>query len=87
MCYVAFERGDLPGFQTEFWVPGSTTACTVLSYGGCFYPKKEGERVAVSTEKGAISSNGPRGTGKIDTLRILPLRNYGIVVAAFLRGA
>ena len=87
MRYVAFERGDLPGFQTKFGVPGSTTACTILSYGGCFYPKKEGERTAMSTKKEAISPNGPRGAGKIDTLRILPQWNYGIAVAAFLRGA
>jgi hypothetical protein len=87
MLYVAFERGNLPRFQTEFGVLGSTTACTVLSYGGCFYPKVEGERVAVWTEKGAIRPNGARGAGRIDTLRILPLWNYGIAVAAFLRGA
>ena len=87
MLYVAFKRGNLPRFHAEFGVRGSTTACTVLPYGGCVYPKKEGERVVVSTEKGAISPNGLRGAGRINTLRILPLWDYGIVVASFLRGA
>ena len=51
-----------------------------------FLPEKVGERATVSTEKGAVSPNGPRGAGKIDTLRILSLRNYGIAVAAFFTG-
>ncbi len=87
MLYVAFERGNLPRFQTEFGVPGSTIAYTILSYGGCFYTEKEGEWATVSTEKGARSPNGARGAKRIDTLRILPLWNYGIAVATFLRGA
>ncbi len=87
MLYVAFERGNLPRFRTEIGMLGSTTVCTVLSYGGCFYPKKDGERAKVSTEKRARSPNGFRGARRIDTLRNLPLCNYGIEVAAFVRGA
>ena len=87
MLYVTFDRGNLPRFQTEFGVYGNTTdVCIVLSYGGCFYPKK-GRKGCSVDKKGAISPNGPRGARRIDTLRILSLWNYGIAAAAFLRGA
>ena len=40
VLYVAFECGDLPRFQTEVGVFVSKIVYTVMSYGGCFYPKK-----------------------------------------------
>jgi len=52
-----------------------------------FLPEKEGKRAVESTTKGARSPNGSRGAGRIDTLRFMPLWNYGIALAAFLRGA
>ena len=48
-----------------------------------FLPEEEGERAVVSKEKGAISANGPRGAGRINTLRSLLLWGYGIAIAAF----
>jgi hypothetical protein len=50
-------------------------------------PGKRGNTGCSVDKKGAISPIGPRGAGKIDTFRILPLWNYGIAVVAFLRGA
>ena len=57
----SFERGDLPRFQTEFEVPITTTACTLLSHGGCFYPEKT-RRASCGVDKKMRSDlMGPEG--------------------------
>ena len=67
VLYGAFEIGDeLFTFLAKFKVPVTTIAYIVMSCGRCFYPK-QGQHVVVSTRKGAIKPNEPRGVGRIST--------------------
>jgi hypothetical protein len=64
MLYVAFERGNLPIFRKKLGLPRSTIACTLLSYGEWFYPKKRENGLQYRQKKEREVLMGLEGPGE-----------------------